>query len=179
MGNLRMAFQETGDFQRVLAVAFHANPQRLHAAQRQPGVKGAHAAAGDILQPDKPRLIDKLLLADDDPANNIPVSVDVFRDAVNHDIGSLEQGLLAVRRHKGVIHNQQHAPLMGDPGDRFDIDQGERWVGRRFDVHHFGFRADGFADLIRVGGINETHVNTELRYAVRQKCVRAAINRAG
>ena len=122
-GNGRMPFEEAGDFQRVFTVALHTNTQRFNAAQRQPGVERTHAAAGDIFQPNKPSLVDKLLLADDNAANHVPVAVDVFSDAVHHDVCAQLQRLLTVGRHKGVIHHQQCALLMGNAGHRFNINQ--------------------------------------------------------
>ena len=68
---------------------------------------------------------------------------------------------------------------MGDTGYRFNVDQRQRRVSGRFDIHYFGFRAHGGADFFRLCRIDEADVNPKLRHAVRQKRVGAAVNRAG
>lgn len=67
---------------------------------------------------------------------------------------------------------------MGDAGYGFNVDQRQRRVSGRFDIHNFGFRAH-VARISSGFGVDKADVNPKLRHAVRQKRVGTTVNRAG
>src|SRR5437763_11270668 len=84
--NLRVSRQALCDGRRVLAVTRHAQMQRLETAQREKAVEWRKDRADSVLQ--KAQALGELVIcADGDyAADHVRVSVQIFRDRVEHDV---------------------------------------------------------------------------------------------
>jgi hypothetical protein len=76
------------------------------------------------------------------------VAVDVLGDGVNDNVGTVVQGVLDIGAHKGVVNDNEDATLVGDIGNKLDINQAEGGVGGGFDPDELSLGADQLLDLL-------------------------------
>ena len=150
----RMRHERFRDLLRVHRVPFHPELQRLETAQRQPAIERARHAAQCILQkPD--RLEHRRVSRNHRALNQIRVSRQVLRHAVQHEVGAQIERLLKVRRREGVVDNDERAFGVRELRDRADVIHEQPRVGRRLEPHERRLRADHALDR---GEIAEVHV---------------------
>ena len=159
--DLRVLFQPLGDSLSVGVVALHADLKGLQAAEDEIGLERAHDCAGHVLQAEHPDLADEVLLADYDAADDVAVAVEVLGDGVDDHVAAELQRELVVRRGEGVVAHDGDGVVLGVcylayAGDVLDL---QRRVRGRFDIDGAGVRPHSGADLIEIGGVDESDVD--------------------
>ena len=79
-------------------------------------------------------------VGEDDAAEAAALAVDVLGRRIDDDVGAEFERLLEERRREHVVDDQPRAGLVGDLGDRRDVDHFERRVGRAFEEEHLRVR---------------------------------------
>jgi hypothetical protein len=115
-------------------VAVHADGQRLHTAQHEVAVDRRRHRTRRVLD-ERDAFGERIVGRGDEPTDHIGVTTEVLGRRVHHRIGAQLQWLLQVRRRKGVVDHDARAMSVGDLAGCLDIDDVERWVGRRLDPH--------------------------------------------
>ena len=134
-----------------------AHPQR---ERRQPAVEqvGPHRVEeGPGHRADAAQRLGPLLGARDHAAHGVTVTAEVLRRAVQHQRGSVVGGVLQHGRGEGVVDEHRH--VTGGRGDRADVDELERRVGRGLEDHEAGVGAHGTGHLLgrAVGRLDAQH----------------------
>ena len=76
------------------------------------------------------------------------MTVDVFGDGVDDNIGAMIEGVLEVRAEEGVVDDDHDAMLVGDGGDGADVDEAQGGVAGAFDPDKLGLvGADEVGDV--------------------------------
>ncbi len=106
----RMPIQRVGDGNGVFFVPLHSQFERFHAAQRQPTIEGRRNRAGGVLQK-----LDGLeygrVFGQRRALNRVGVARQIFRHAMDHDVGAQLEGLLEIGRRESVVDHNQRALL--------------------------------------------------------------------
>ena len=122
----------SASFAAVAVCALDADLQRLQPLEQHPGVERAERRAG-LAQEGVEVVGDELLVGEDDAAEAAALAVDVLGRRIDDDVGAELQRLLQERRGEDVVDDQPRAGLVGDLGDRGDVDDFERRIGRAFE----------------------------------------------
>ena len=82
---------------------------------------------------------------------------------MEHHVAAQVKRALEAGRGKGVVDDDQNigAVPMDERCQRFEIDDFQVGVGRRFQVQNTGVGAQGGADLFRVGRVDKGDVDAE------------------
>jgi hypothetical protein len=67
---------------------------------------------------------------------------------VNNNVGTVIKGILDIGAHEGVVDNNKDTTLVGNIGNKSDIDQAKGGVGGGFDPDELSFGADQVLDLL-------------------------------
>ena len=129
-----MSGEHVDDALGVARVAVHAHAQGLDAAQHQPRVHRAGNGADRVLV-EGDLLGDAVVGEDHRSPDDVGVTAHVLRRRVHDDVGAERDRLRQIGRGERVVDDQQRAGLMGELGDRRDVDDAEQRVGRRLDPH--------------------------------------------
>ena len=97
---------------------------------------------------------------DDRPADARAVPADEFRQAIDHDVDAVIERPQQQRRDR-VVADHRQALGMGDVGDRPVVEHVVLRIGHRFDIHRPGVRPNGLGDVLRIGGIDERHLDAQ------------------
>ena len=165
--HLRLLHQPVGQVGGVLAVAVHADGQRLHAAEGQVGVERPRHAAGRVLEElDRGQ---QVVAADHRPADHVRVPAQVLGGAVNHDVRPVFERPLEVAAGEGVVHHQDRPVLVAQLGQGGDVQDLQQRVRRRFDPDHprFWGHEGGEADRRGVVGVTRRQ-SPRLEHLVQQ-----------
>ena len=153
-GDLGVLLEELSDLLCVGAVALHTHGEGAEAAGDEEGVEGPHAAAG-VLAPLADDVAGLLVLAGDNPADDVAVPVEVLGDRVEGNVRAEDNGVLEDGAGKGVVDNKDGAGLVGNLGGLAEVGDGRQGVPGRFDVHNLGLPGDdGLTEGLRVGSVD-------------------------
>ena len=203
-----MRSEMPSDGQCRLAVAWHAQVQRLDPLQQQERAKrserrpkrshGFHASFHGEAEIAEGLVEDHSMIAtrwcghlrelavspvklsglDDDSAHGRAVTAQVLGRGMNYDVGAVLQRSAEKRRSECVVDDQRNACVVRDRPDRRDIEHVELRVADRFRIHSLGFGANRAAKLVRVVGIDEAGGDAELGEGHRKLRIGAAVERA-
>ncbi len=110
-------------------MAIHPHGERLHAAQNEVAVERRRYGAGGVLQVS--HLLGEAVVVDgEEPADDVAVPAEVLRRRVDDDVGPEGEWLLEVRRGERVVDDDTRPAVVGEGGDRLDVDAAEQRVGR-------------------------------------------------
>src|SRR3990172_784066 len=112
---------------------------------------------------------------DHDTSDSIPVTIQIFRCAVQHHISSKHQRLLEIRCHESIVHHHNSPVLMRYVGYRFYICQFQGWVCRCLKKDKSGILPKSCFDITRVRSIYETHFYPQV-LKIYKKVVCAAVD---
>ncbi len=85
------------------------------------------------------QLLGEVVVVDgDEPADDVAVPAEVLGGRVHDDVGAEGERLLQVRRGERVVDDDQGAAVVGERGDRLDVDARQQRVGRRLQPHQRG-----------------------------------------
>lgn len=127
---------------------------RLESAQAEVRVKRPHHAADCVLH-EAQFLGDFRGSSDQGATNGIAVAADVFGRGVHDDVGAMLERTRQHGRCESIVDHRDRPRRARKPTDCRDIDHFERWIGRRFDPHHFRLvLADRRASLRQVAHVN-------------------------
>ncbi len=117
-------------------MTFHPQGERLQAPQNEKTVEGSGDGADRILQ--KPHSIGKFLGISDhcDSTDQVRMAVQIFGRRMDDDIETEFDRPLDPRRGEGVVGDRNNFVLARDLRDRFEINDFEQRIARRFDPHH-------------------------------------------
>jgi len=127
--DFRLLGEPVRQVQRIGAMPFHPQRERLQATQREKAVERAEDSADGVLQISETvcqRTVTRLGADHDHAADNVGVAVQVLGCRVNDDIEAELQRPLNPWAGKGVVGDGDEITLAGDPGDRGKIDQLEQ-----------------------------------------------------
>ncbi len=97
---------------------------------------------------------------------------------VNNDIGAMLDRPAQIGRCHGVVDHQRHAGLMRNRGHLFDIQNVHARIGDGLAIDRARLRRDRFAEILRIVGLHEFHVDSQAAEAHVELRVRAAVERA-
>jgi len=98
---------------------------------------------------------------------------------MNHDVRAQFDRALQIGTQKCVIDHHREVALARQLGNRRDISNAERGVGRRFEVQHFRIWTQRPAHEIGYGGVHEAEFQAEVHEELRGKTKYAAVDRFG
>ena len=84
-----------------------------------------------VADEDLQMILEEIFLAQDHAAQRAALAVDIFGRGMHDDMGAELHRPLQRRAGKGIVDDQPRAGAVRDLGDRFQIDDGERRIGRR------------------------------------------------
>ncbi len=137
----------------ILLLAVQADPQGLHAADRQPGIlRPQHGADGVLVEVD---LFGQLRVLDHHQAGDgVVVPGQVLGGAVDGDIGTQVQRAQQVGGQEGVVGDQQQIVFAADSGERPQIGEFEERIGEGLDEQRPGGGCDGRLHGSGVAGVH-------------------------
>jgi hypothetical protein len=144
-------------------VTFHTNVQGLDAPQDEPGLEGAQDTARALLHKTE-SLVQGfhggVRPEDDDTSKAIAMTVNVLGRTVDDDMGPQPEGLLEIRRHERIVHDQEGTGGRGDASEGRYIGHLQEGITGRLDEDPPGLtRPDAGRRLLRRDGVKELHVH--------------------
>ena len=116
----RVVDEDVDDRSRIRAVTVHSDAECLDAAQDEPAVEWPGDGSHGVLV--EPQLLHKRGIGGDErAADDVTVTAEVLRRAVNDDVGAQCDRLLQVGRGEGAVDDEQRARRMRHPGQRGDV----------------------------------------------------------
>src|SRR4029077_10704125 len=106
-----LVVERFGNSSGVLFVALHSELERFKSAQCEPTVERGGDGASGILQ-EFYRFEDGRILGEGRALNQVRVTCEIFRDAVNDDVRSEFEGLLKTGRSECVVDDHESAAAM-------------------------------------------------------------------
>src|SRR3954447_17120361 len=155
-------------------VLTHPERQGLDAPERQPAVHGTRNGTSRILDERKP-LGHIVPRGEQQSPHHVAVTVEVFRGRVQHDIGSVLQRPLEVRRGEGVVHYIQVAMRLSQVSHRGQIGEVHHWVGWRLAVDHPGGWGERALDIPDLAHVHEAHPQSEVAVDPLHQAMTAAV----
>src|SRR5437870_443313 len=145
----------TSDVERVCAMPLHAQRQCLQAAQRQKTIERPRDCADRVLQ--ECNLIAQFLVFtdNDNTANHIGMSAQIFRGRVNHEIETKFDRPLNPRAGKRVVRNRNDVLFARNFRNRFQVDNLEQRITWRLNPDHPRVRFDFALKYVRVRKIDK------------------------
>ena len=64
---------------------------------------------------------------------------EIFRGGMQHDISSQIKGILQIRCHECIVHDNDRSVSMGDFSDRVDVVHLQQRIRDRFKIHRLGW----------------------------------------
>ena len=119
----------------------HAQRQRDRPALDEPRVERADRPA-DVDHRLLLDAVDELGRTDHRATHRVPVTVDVLRQRVHHQIGTQLEGAQVHGRGERRIDAEDGTHVVRDRGDGRDVGHPRRRVGRCLDMHQDGIRAE-------------------------------------
>ena len=157
-----MTFQELRHPQCRGVAVVDPNRQRLKAFQQHPGVEWAQGRPG-VAHQRLHRTVDVLLIAQDRPAEDAALAVDVLGAGVDHHVDAQWQALLQQRSGEDVVQQHLCPGGMRHLGYRRDIDQGLHRVRRRLKEDRRRGFAQRLLPLVKVGAVDEDGLHPPAR----------------
>ena len=159
----------------VFFVPLHAQFERFQAAQRQPAIERGGNCAGRILQK-----LDGLkhlrIFCQGRALDGVRMAAQIFRHAVDHDIGAELEWLLEIGRGECVIHHHQRSARMREPADGRDVVDEQARICGRLDPHEARALGDGAFQCCEIGNVQLLHRDAD-RFEDRvQYSIGAAVN---
>jgi hypothetical protein len=130
-GNSAMLLQQLGDGQCRRAMPFHAQFERLQAAQKEESGQRRNSGAGEVAQPMAPDHFDNAFWSRHDAGDKVAMPADELGRRMHDEVGAQEDGLLQCGRGEGVVNDRQGSGLVCDPADGGNVDDPEVRIGRR------------------------------------------------
>ena len=158
-----MRDQHVGQLFSIVAMALYPHMQCFQRFQHDPCVKRREAGAG--LADEIGQLIfDIIAIAQNNAAKTASLPVNMFGRRINGDVGAQSHRLLQNRCGEHIIDNQAAAVIMGNIGNRLNVDDFQYRVGRSFQKQQFGFRAQGRLPGFKVAPVHQSAGNAETRH---------------
>ena len=134
--DLRVAFEEARDFERVRRMPLHAERQGAQAAQREKAAERIEHAAGGVLQEAQP--VDEIgvVAHDRGAADDVGMAADVFGHRMDDDVEAELQRPLHRGRSEGIVGDRDQAALSADLGDRREVGDAQQRIAGRLDPDH-------------------------------------------
>jgi hypothetical protein len=155
-----VAREGVGDGGRRLALAAHAQAQRLEAFQQHPGIERRERRPG-LAQEGVDVVADEGLGPEDDAPETPALAVDVLRRRVDDAVGAELQGFLPQRRREHVVDDEPGAAAARHRRDSGDVDDVEAGIGRALEEQHLGARRDGLFPGPEVASVDEGRGDAE------------------
>ena len=150
-----MRDEHLGDRARVVAMAVHADGERLHAAQHEIAVERRRHRAGRVLH-ERDAVGELVVRCRDEAADHVGVATEVLRRRVHDGVGAERQRLLQVRRGERVVDDDTGAATRARRRATASMSTiVEHRIGRRLDPHERGavgpFTSPAASDVGEVG----------------------------
>ena len=116
---------------------------------------------------------------DNRAADTGAMAADELGQGVDDDIGAVLQRLEQVGGGNGIVHHERDAGVMGDLGNGFKVIHIVFRIAHRLHVDQAGIVIDSLTDVLRIGSIDELHLDAEPRQGVVEQVVGPAVEEAG
>jgi len=159
--NLGVLLKEFGNLESVGTVTLHTHGKSADTTEHKECIMRAHDATS-VSAPlaDSGTLLS--ILSNDNPTDNITVTVDVLGDAVKDDISTLIERILEDGTGEGVIADKDSASLVSDLGNFSKISHSGERIARGLDIDDLGLTlADGGTNLVGISSIDDISLDTE------------------
>jgi hypothetical protein len=104
-----VTFKVQSELGGVVLGFFDTESQGFYPAQNEPSLMRIHRSAHKRQDFPQPRQ-HVIFPGDDDPSDDITVTVEEFRQAVENNVGSKAEGVLENRAGKRVVHGREDSP---------------------------------------------------------------------
>ena len=154
-GDFGQRAEPLGDGERVLCLPLDAHAERLDAAQHEPRVERREVRPcrfGE--QFDALCLRARRIFEHEEACDDVVVSAQVFRAAVQHDVRAERQGLLEMRREEGIVDGEQGAVFVRERRERRDVRDLHHRVRRGLNEDELRLRAHTLADECEVAHVD-------------------------
>jgi hypothetical protein len=141
------------------------------------GVLRREHGAGHVLEAVEAHLGQGFRRADDGAGEQVAVAAEVFGRRMQHEVGAEFERALQIGRAIGVVDYRQGAVAAGDGAHCRDVHQAHVRIGRRLEEHHAGGRIDRGVEVGRIGEVDVSHLDAELRQAMVEVAEGAAVER--
>ena len=116
---------------------------------------------------------------DDHAADGGAVPADELGGGVDDDVGAALEGAEEVGGGEGVVDHDGDAEFLADFGDLLEGEDVDQRVAEGLAVEDLGVGADGAAEVLGVGGVDEGDVDTQAGEGVDELVVGAAVEGGG
>ena len=169
-------FQEVRHGSSILNVPVHADGQRLDPPEQEEGVQRAENAAVGV--PCAHDLFTEIgVPGRDDAGQGVAVAAEVFRGAVQHDVGSVVHGPEQMGGQERVVDHDLRAGRVGIADDRGRVDDVQGGIGQRLEVDDVGGLFKGRVELFRIAHVDDLDVEPEAWQFFGHEAPRPAIGR--
>ena len=206
-GNLRMTLQKFRGLQSVGHMPLHAQTERLQPLQQQERIERGLARAdvaqdldpgfgdertgaercelhaviggirlGEVGEPPRSGPVE-IAAVDDHAADGCAVAADELGGGMQHDVRAPFEWPAEIGRGEGVVYHQRDARLARDGRNFRKRKHVDARIAERFPVKNFRVRTDRPAEILRVGGIHERHLDPQPRKGVVELVVGSAVER--
>ena len=108
------------------------------------------------------------------------VAIHIFRSRVGHDIGTPFERAAIDRCREGVIDNEWHTLLVGNPGELLDVEHHDARVRQCLTEEQFRVRTERLGDLLLTSVlVNESAIDSQFLQRDSQKVVGSTIDAGG
>ena len=104
------------------------------------------------------------------------MTIDIFRNGMQHDIRTMVQWILHIRTHKSVIHNHLNVIRMRNLGNLLDVHQSQRRVRRRLDPDQLGILGPDQLLHVHLDGRSKSHMNAMGRSHLGEVSMRSTVD---
>jgi len=153
LGHGVLPLEPPGDRQRVLALADHAELQRLQPAEQQPAIeRGGHGADGVLVEAHSLR--EGVVRGEHRAAEYVAVSPEKFRRAVDDHVGAELERTLQHRARERAVDGNERAGAVHELAQRIDVHDTEEGIGRGLEPDQTRPIGHRRGDGIRIGRID-------------------------
>ncbi len=98
-----------------------------------------------------------------DAAEHAALAVDVLGRGIDHTVGAELERALVERRGEHIVHHQLGAGVVGDVGDRGDVDHFQRRIGRQLQKTRLGVFLHRLLPGRQIGAVDQRRGDAEAR----------------
>ena len=166
------------DFAGIVAHGLDPDVEGLQSLQQGPGIEGAERGSG-VAQEEGQVVLHVFGIAQDRAAHDPALAVDMLGRRIDHHVGAEGHGLLQHRRGKDIVHHQPSTRLVGQIGNRFEVDHFQPRIGGGFQEHRPGGPGQCLAPLVEIGAVDDVDLDPVAGQDFRNHEQAGAEERAG
>ena len=165
-GDARVALESARQRERVGGVAFHAAGERFQPAEHEPRRERRGRGPEDVSVLRGPLHGLVPLREDDRAAEDVAVPAEILGGGVEHEVGAARDRALERRRRERAVDEEPCAAVVGEGGERREVEHLDLGIARRLGPEEARVRADRRLRCREVGEIGERRLEPPSRQIV-------------